>query len=238
MIHKKKKLKLSTKLFIIIGLIIFLTCILLNYYYNKINPKIVEVSQEKIEKLTENYLTENIGYNLLKDIKFGEILEINKNSEGEILYLDYNLEKSYKVLQIITDEVIRKINELENGKVDVSFYDDELISNNHGLMLKVPLLIASSNALLANMGPKIYIKINFDDSILTNIKSKVTNYGMNNALIELYVTIKIKHMLLSPVVNKKQTIKYNVLVAAKVINGRVPEFYGGELIKDSTLYNQ
>ena len=238
MIHKKKKLKLSTKLFIIIGLIIFFTLFLLNYYYNKINPKIVEVSQEKIEKLTENYLTENIGYNLLKDIKFGEILEINKNSEGEILYLDYNLEKSYKVLQVITDEIIRKINELENGKVDVSFYDDELISNNHGLMLKVPLLIASSNALLANMGPKIYIKINFDDSILTNIKSKVTNYGMNNALIELYVTIKIKHMLLSPVVNKKQTIKYNVLVAAKVINGRVPEFYGGELIKDSTLYNQ
>ena len=147
------------------------------------------------------------------------------------------MERSYKVLQIITNEIIRKINELENGQIDVSFYDDELISNSHGVMLKVPLFISSNNALVANLGPKIYLKINFDDTILTNIKSKVTNYGMNNALIELYVTIKIKHMLISPVVKQKQTINYNVLVAAKVINGRVPEFYGGEIIKDSKIYD-
>ena len=234
--RRKKKIKLSTKLLIIISLIIFFTVYLLNIYFKEINPKIIIVTKEKIQDVTTNYLSVNVSYNIFKDIDVNDILVINNNKDGEILYVDYNIDKAYEVLELVTNEVVSSIYKLESGSIKPSYYDQNLISTPHGLMLKLPMLISSKNALLSNLGPKIFLKINLSSSILTNIKTKITNYGLNNALVELYVTLIIKEQILSPVVKDSININYNVLVAAKVINGRVPEFYGGEIIKDSGIY--
>ena len=64
-------------------------------------------------------------------------------------------------------------------------------------------------------------------SVLTNIKTKITDYGINNALVEIYVTVVLDTNLISPVVEKSSKIDYDVLVASTVVNGRVPEVYGG-----------
>lgn len=64
-------------------------------------------------------------------------------------------------------------------------------------------------------------------SVLTNIKTKITDYGINNALVEIYVTVVLDTNLISPVVEKSNKINYDVLVASTVVNGRVPEVYGG-----------
>ena len=71
------------------------------------------------------------------------------------------------------------------------------------------------------------ILINFVGSVLTNIKTKITDYGINNALVEIYVTVVLQTDLISPVVEKENKIDYDVLIASAVINGRVPEIYGG-----------
>ncbi len=233
---RRKRIKLSTKLYIIISLIIFFTLFLLNSYFKNLNPKIITVTKEKIRDVTTNYLSVNVAYDLFKDININDILIINTNDAGEILYVDYNIDKAYEVLELVTDEVISSIYKLEKGYIMPSYYDQNLISTPHGLMLRLPMLISSKNALLSNLGPQIYLKINLSSSILTNIKTKITNYGFNNALVELYVTLIIKEQILSPVIKDTVDINYNVLVAAKVINGRVPEFYGSEIIKESGLY--
>ena len=234
--RRKIFIKLSTKLYIIIGLIIFFTFYLLNSYFNNLNPKMIIVTKEKIRDVTTNYLSVNVAYDLFKDTNIDDLLIINTNSDGEILYVDYNIDKSYEVLKIVTDEVIESIYKLKQGNIKPSYYDDVLISNPHGLMLKLPLFISSKNALISNLGPKIYLKVNISSSILTNIKTKITNYGFNNALVELYVTLIIKEQILSPVIRDNIDVNYNVLVAAKVINGRVPEFYGNQIVKESGYY--
>lgn len=234
-IVKRKKLKLSTKLLLIIGLIIFFTYFLLSKYYTSVNPKIIEASRLKLNKMTNQFLSSNVGYGILKDVGMEEILNITQNSVGEILYVDFNLEKSYEILDLITKNLTNSINMLETGKIDLDTYDKNLKNNHNGLMLELPLFIASNDALLANLGPKIYVQVNFVGSILTNIKSKVTNYGMNNALLELYVTIKITEELISPVTKKEEKFLYDVLIAAKVINGRVPTFFGESITSQSNI---
>ena len=91
----------------------------------------------------------------------------------------------------------------------------------------MPLFINSKSMFLSNLGPNIYIPINFVGSVLTNIKTKITDYGINNALVEIYVTIVLETNLISPVVDEMSKINYDVLVASAVINGRVPSVYGG-----------
>ena len=162
------------------------------------------------------------------------ILVINKNSEGEILYVDYNLDQAYLALDVVTKKLNDLLVNLENGYIENN-NDNSITSSEYGLILELPMFIASDSALLANLGPKIYLKVNFIGSLLTNIKSQIVDYGMNNALVELYVTIKINEELISPVTKSTHEIEYDVLIASKVINGRVPTFYGGQIVEESSL---
>ena len=45
--------------------------------------------------------------------------------------------------------------------------------------------------------------------------------------MEIYVTVVLDTNLISPVVEKSSKLDYDVLVASTVVNGRVPEVYGG-----------
>ncbi|MEG1892639.1 MAG: sporulation protein YunB [Bacilli bacterium] len=234
-VKRRKIMKLSNKLLIILGLIIFFTSFFLNHYFKNINPKLIELSRQKINKMTKQYLSNNIGFKTLNNVGLDKILIITKNKEDEILYVDYDLEKAYEVLDIVTKEISNSINNLEKGNFDDDFYNEYLYSSDHGLMLKVPLFLSSNNALLSNIGPKIYMNSKFTGAVLTNIKSKITNYGMNNALVELYITIEISEKIITPVVFEEELILYDVLIAAKVINGRLPSYYGNTLSKESSI---
>lgn len=230
----RKNYRISRIIILIIILIFFFTYTLYSIYNKKITPKIIDVAEMKLQKFTESFLSNNIGYDILNDEIIKDILVINKNNDGEILYVDYNLEQAYLVLDIVTKKLDSLINDLENGQVE-NLDDANIENSKYGLIMKIPMFIASDYALMANMGPTIYLKINFTGSILTNIKSKITNYGMNNALVELYVTIKINEELMAPVVNKTLNIEYDVLIASQVINGRIPEYYGGLITGTSNI---
>lgn len=230
----RKNYRISRIIILIIILIFFFTYTLYSIYNKKITPKIIDVAEMKLQKFTESFLSNNIGYDILNDEIIKDILVINKNNDDEILYVDYNLDQAYLVLDIVTKKLDSLINDLENGQVE-NLDDANIENSKYGLIMKIPMFIASDYALMANMGPTIYLKINFTGSILTNIKSKITNYGMNNALVELYVTIKINEELMAPVVNKTLNIEYDVLIASQVINGRIPEYYGGLITGTSNI---
>ncbi len=225
----KKKIKLSKKIIIISLLIITLTTILINMYSKKASKKIEIVMEQTLKKYTNNFLSNNISYDILNKANLDNILIINKNKDGEILYVDYNLDKAYEALEVITDVIYEDILDLESGM----FNNLNLVSSDNGLLIIFPFFIYSNNPLLASLGPKIYAKVDFVSSILTNIKSKITNYGFNNALVELFVTIEISELVTSPVSQNEVVISYDVLVASKVINGRVPKIYGGIINENS-----
>ena len=231
---KYKKHKISNIIILLGCLIFFLTIIIFRYYSVNLNDKIIEISEIEIKKWTKRFLSENIGYDLLVNNKLNSILDINTNNDDEILYVNYNLNNSYAILENITTEITNKISDLEKGN---NINDRNINSNKYGLYLKVPLLIASNNVLLASLGPKIIIPINFIGSILTNLKTKITDYGLNNALVELYVTIEITEELITPVTKREIVINYDVLIASKVINGRVPEIYGGGIYTKSNAFS-
>ena len=167
----KKKIKLSKKIIIISLLIITLTTILINMYSKKASKKIEIVMEQTLKKYTNNFLSNNISYDILNKANLDNILIINKNKDGEILYVDYNLDKAYEALEVITDVIYEDILDLESGM----FNNLNLVSSDNGLLIIFPFFIYSNNPLLASLGPKIYAKVDFVSSILTNIKSKIMN---------------------------------------------------------------
>ena len=155
----RKKYKISKILLLTLTLIFFLTFFLIKIYSKKVTPKIIEVAETKITKFTESFLSNNIGYDILNDNIIDNILVINKNDDNEILYVDYNLNQAYKALEVVTDEINTLINNLENGEYK-NYQDNDIEFSDYGLTLKLPLFVSSNSPLFANLGPKIYLKIN------------------------------------------------------------------------------
>ena len=222
---KKRKIVKISKVYLgVVTLIFFLTILLFNIYSRVASDNLIEVSFIKLNEFMESFLSNNINYDLLKDDVMKDIIVI-KNKDGEILYVTYDMDQAYFALEVVTQELESAISELEHGENNINLKN--IISGKNGIALKMPMFINSKDMFLSNLGPSIYVPINFVGSVLTNIKTKITDYGINNALVEIYVTVVLDTNLISPVVEKSNKIDYDVLVASTVVNGRVPEVYGG-----------
>ena len=72
-------------------------------------------------------------------------------------------------------------------------------------------------------------------SVATNVKTKITNYGINNAMLEVFIEVEVDEQIILPFISKTMTLKQEVPVAIKVIQGTVPEYYGGSMCDRSSL---
>lgn len=219
----RKKVKKTKVGVIILTLVLFFTSLFYQLYGIYSKDIILDVAKIKLNDFMKNFLSSNIGYDLIKDEGIENVLVINKNKDNEILYVNYDLDIAYKLLDVITKELENNIQELKTGNVN----DTSLYQNNEVLMLKLPFFIGGNNPLLVSLGPEIYVPLNFSGAILTNLKTEIKDYGLNNALVEMYVTIKINIDILYPYNKSKEEINYDVLIASSIINGRIPSFYGG-----------
>lgn len=213
----KIKIKRKTYYIVTILLIFLLTVILLYLYTYNSNDNLKKVAKTSFEKDVYQKINSSLKYVLTKK-DFTDILTIHKNNNGEILYVDYNLQKSY----IYLDEI-------------ASYLEKTFSSSS--FILDFPFLVGSNNLLFNNFGPKIKVQINYVNSILFNIETKITNYGLNNALVEAYIKISIEGLIITPVSEEKNIINYDMLISSKVINGRVPSLYGDYISSNSSIKN-
>lgn len=209
------KIKGKTYFLINILLIFFLSLLLYIAYIKNISNKLIEYSDIYYEKYLYQKLNKNILELIPKSID-GQILKLFQNNNGDILYVDYDLEKVYSLL----------------NKVSTSLNNDE---DYHNISIKIPFLGMSDNVFYNNIGPKIQIGINIVDANLININTKVTSYGLNNALLEVYLNASIVSQIISPGKSIKKSYEYSFLIASKVINGRVPSFYGNSMISSRII---
>ena len=233
----RKKLNITiTNLLVIVFLsIIFFSLLLFISYGKSSTPKIIDVANHKIEKVTYQFFSDLITEKIINESSTNDLIYINDSSKNEIVSIDYNMEKTYELLTHVSKILKESLSDFENGLIDVKIYDEYLNTSKSGLYLNLPFFVGTNNIFLSSLGPKIPVHIHFTGSLLTNIKTKVTNYGLNNALLEIYITILINEQLITPVTKENLKLNYDILIAAKVINGKVPSFYGTTLESNSNL---
>lgn len=229
-----------------LGKIIFLSIILVGCFTSfllikfssKISNNIISISEAEINKISYGLITNRITHNLLNKETLKDILIITKNQNDEILYVDFNLDVAYQVLDSISNTLTTSFKELEHGEINIAYYDKDISHKTNGITLTIPLGSVINNNYFYNLGPKIPVKVNFVGSVLTNLETKITNYGLNNALVEVFVFIEFHNQIMAPFKTKDMTFKYDAVIASMMIEGKVPSFYNGTISKTSEIYNE
>lgn len=215
-----KKAKKKFNIMFIISLIIVVNAVFLLYYFSeKITPKMVEMAKIKANDEVYSLINNNVGERLRK-VDLTNLLKLTKNANNEIVFAEYDLNTIYTIVDELTDVL-----------------EEDNLMHSKGVVLNIPVGMASNSMFLNNLGPKIPVKVSVVGNVLTNIKTKITNYGLNNALAEVYVTLDITEQVIVPMTYDKLKTNYELLISTFFINGKVPSFYGSTYETSSKIYD-
>jgi len=201
--HLKRKKK-KNKLFLILFILIIVIFFSLHFISERLTPAIKNYSNLEIKHLVTEIITDTI-----KEIEIDDdILYVTKGKNDEISSIEYNTEKINNLLSDVNELLEIKINKIRNKVV---FY--------------IPSFAIISNSLLANLGPKIPVKFTTIGNITNNVQTEVKDYGINNALVTVFLDININCKVILPVSEENIGINQRVQVAMKLIQGQIPNYY-------------
>lgn len=186
---------------------IFIGVILGFIYINKnITPYLISNSEiicsERINKIVNDVVKEEItkGYSINKLF----IITYENNDVSEV---DFDTLVVNRFLTNVTSNI----------------RDNKYLND----MVYIRMGILSTNTILANMGPKVPLKLKIIDTINSNIRNNITNFGINSALLETYLDINIKLKVVLPFTSEVKDIKLSYPIAIKIINGSTPKYFSG-----------
>ncbi len=223
---------------VLIGVFIFL-----NHINKKFTPILVETAKMEIGKFSTIVINKAIAQVLEDKINTDQLFDTVINNNGEIQTIDFNPIIVNQVLNIATTVVQNNLKLLEEGNLDtIGIYDMDLPENRindlkKGIITKIPIGIITNNSILSNLGPVIPIRLHYMGDVNSNITTKITQYGINNALVEIGVKLEMTAQIILPFITDKMTLECDIPLAIKMIQGNVPNYYGSGLVKDSSLYS-
>ena len=217
------------KILLIIILILIIPSLILEYINKNISPKLIEYAELEIKKISNLIITKSISIESLEKLSINEIFTITKNN-NEIQTVDFNTGVLNRVIKEATVNIQENLKKLENGIID-----DNNEENKKGIVLTIPLGMIYNNFILNNRGPKIPVKLKILGDMETNVNTKITNYGINSAMLEITLDIIVTEKVILPISTKEIKVKSTIPIAIKLINGNVPKYYSGEINKTSTF---
>jgi len=214
---------------IMVVLIFIGVLVLFNVINERLKPKLNLVAREECKKFATMIINDAVKKQVVNGLTFDKLF-ITTYDKGKISSIDFDTIIVNKVLTNITNTIQMNLKSIEKGNIkslDLSdnifaYYDSDKL--NKGIIYEIPLSIAYNNTFLSNLTPKVPVRISLIGSVNSNIRTEVKNYGINNALIEVYVDISVNLQVMMPFESSKNVVKTSVPLALKLIKGDIPNY--------------
>ncbi|MFV0275138.1 MAG: sporulation protein YunB [Bacilli bacterium] len=241
----KRKRKINKSSLVTLLLISFVFCLMLLFSYinNRITPILLQYAELETNRLASLVISKAITKELANNMDIDKLFVIIKNNDGEIISIDFNTTIVNKILATSNNLVQLNLRSIENGNIENLELPEELYLTNStknlkkGIIYEVPMGVVFNNTLLNNLGPKIPVKLNLIGTVDSNIKTNLREYGVNNAMIEVYVSVKVIEKVNLPFSTKKVVVETDIPVAIKLVQGKVPAYYNSNKSTQSPIYS-
>lgn len=169
------------------------------YIKQHVNAKASDIYANVIKEefITIYDVNDLVKYQINSDNKIESIL-INTSKVNEVIYIASSL-----ISSALESGVIEK--ELEH----ISFPLGQLVSK----------------SIFAGTGPDIHIEVNPITSYKVDIESKINEFGINNAIFEIYLISQIEIEVMIPLKQEKILCENKTLILSQILPGSVPYFY-------------
>ena len=227
-ISKKNKL---FKLFVSFTLIIFFALYIILKIENNFSKKMIVFCEAEVNKLSKNIMLDVVNDAISSNDLSDELLKIDKNSLGKIQSIELNTSNVNKLISLINNNIKNYFKDLEQGKTNSINLDNNLLTNSllksrkEGIIFEIPIGVVLKSTFLSNVGPKIPVKLVITGDLESKIKTEIVDYGINNALLKVFINIKISEQILLPLSTKIINVETEIPLITKMIQGEIPSYY-------------
>ena len=220
--------KIVTIILYLLILALITSCIFIYYFEKKISKNLLNGAEKEVEYITTLVMNNSIKKYTTQN-NFNNLIDYKTKNNGDIYLINYNTIKINQILTDVTELLEKDLYKMTRGNLEginsntitKEYY--EKIKN--GLVFTIPLGSISGYSLLTNIGPKIPIKLRIVGNIKTNIEPKITEYGLNNAMIEINLKIVSKIAIQLPFISKNILVETKVPLTIEMIQGNIPSYY-------------
>lgn len=220
---KKVHLKKKRKIYKI--LIIFFILYLVISYFGYVNKKIIPILRKYAEVSSRTIAVSIINDSINKSVKKKlneDMFIITKDEKGEIKTLDINPKTSNEILSIITKNITDSLQHFDNGKLKLK---NVKLDKDNNITFYIPMGVLTNSIFLSYLGPKIPVKITYLGNMSSYLYTKVTEYGINNALVEVFIHVSVTEKVILPITTKDIEVVADMPIAIKLIQGNIPYYY-------------
>lgn len=189
-----------------------------------ITPTVMEYSKSEIKRIASIIINKSIDEEIINKIDIDKLFVIDKSSDEEIVTVTLNSIVVNKITNEISDACENNLRLIEERR-----FDELKNFNINERFFYVPSGIAFNNTFFNSVGPLIPIKLKIVGNVTSGIETEVKEYGINNSLVTISVEIKVELMVILPLSTDYVSITNYVPIAIKMIQGKVPDYYGGKL---------
>lgn len=197
-----KKIKIS-----LIVVIFFIFSLLSIYYVNVINPVIKSYSAAETKAITEKAVNLAVSNVINRTISYDTLMDINYNSNGEIVSFSANQYEINSISREIVKETQYQINNIGQDGLKL----------NIGTFSGIPILIGR--------GPKITLKLVPIGAVGSKFESRFDSVGINMTKHTLFLYVDVHVNIVLPVKAYDVHSVNQVLLAESIIMGKVPDVY-------------
>ena len=210
--RSKNKLLVISLYILLFGFIVSFGII--NYFGNLLGDNLIRSASLEVNRITSIIINNSVRRYLSSNDKLG-IVDIIRNGE-RIELIRYNTSNVNKISMDISDLVLEDINYLALGEFEkIDFVLPNITEKYYkeisdGIVFGISIGNIFNNNFLANIGPRIPLKMNLNGNVDVEIKNEITEYGMNNALMEIYIEISVNPVFVMPFMSKEISVINNV----------------------------
>lgn len=195
--------------------VIFLISILLLYLVNRIiSPSVISYADMEIKSRATTIINEKILEEYTKEFNYDNIINVEKNNEGNITLLKAD---TLKMNRIACDVALATQKELKSAS---------------RIKISIPLGYVFNNNLIAFEGPKIPVFMEPVGYIETKYLSQFETAGINQTRHKIYVIVKTNIKVIVPTEKNEIEVKCEIPIAETIIVGEIPNTSIGLDLRD------
>jgi len=192
-------------LFAAIFLLIFF---IFSVFNKRIKPTILSIAEAKAKYIATQAINESVNEKIVeKNLNYSELVNLQKNINGEITALQANIIKMNEMKAELTISIQNKIAEIDSTEV------------------YVPIGNIINNDILSGWGPRIPARLIPVGTAQVDFKNNFTTAGINQTKHEIYLEVQAKVAVLLPAARKNTEVVTSVPIAETIIVGTVPDTY-------------
>lgn len=226
----KKTRSLLTFSLYLITIAIICSIIFIYYFAKKVGPGLIECAEDEVNQLT-NLVMNNCIKKYIEENEPLNLLTIDKNNNQEIERIKYNTkilnQTRTKIIEMLDTDLDYMVKgKLESTNLNLNKLSDEYYEKtNEGIIFMVSIGSSTGNPFFANLGPKIPLNLQVIGNTTADITTNITEYGLNNALIEVSIILTTTIKIHMPFLSKEVTTTSTIPLIMEIIQGTIPNYY-------------